>query len=75
MSQTEGGSIITRIEPAISPDKTQEVIILDFDYSKEENLIFGSLDRYLNESHQHTKYLFEELISGGYKKVMRGKVI
>ncbi len=75
VSQTEGGSITTRIEPAISPDKTQEVIILDFDYAKEENLTFGSVDKYLDESHQHTKYLFEELIADCYKKVMRGEVI
>jgi len=75
VSQTKGGSITTRIEPAISPDKTQEVIILDFDYAKEENLIFGSIDKYLDESHQHTKYLFEELITDSYKKVMRGEVI
>ncbi len=75
VSQTKGGSITTRIEPAISPDKTQEVIILDFDYAKEENLIFGSIDKYLDESHQHTKYLFKELITDSYKKVMQGEVI
>lgn len=75
VSQTEGGSITTRIEPVVSPDQTQEVIILDFDYAKEENLNFGSIDKYLDESHQHTKYLFEELITDDYKKVMRGEVI
>lgn len=75
VSQTEGGSITTRIEPAVSPDQTQEVIILDFDYAKEENLNFTLIDKYLDESHQHTKYLFEELITEDYKKVMRGEVI
>ncbi len=75
VSQTKGGSITTRIEPAISHDQTQEAIILDFDYAKEEGLNFGSIDKYLDESHQHTKYLFEELITDDYKKVMRGEVI
>lgn len=75
VSQTKSGSITTRIEPALSSDQTQEVIILDFDYAKEENLSFALVDKYLDESHQHTKYLFEELISGNYKKVMRGEMI
>jgi len=75
VSQTKGGSITTRIEPAISHDQTQEAIILDFDYAKEEGLNFGSINKYLDESHQHTKYLFEELITDDYKKVMRGEVI
>lgn len=75
VSQTERGSITTRIEPAFSPDQTQEVIILDFDYAKEDNLNFGSIEKYLDESHQHTKHLFEELITDEYKKVMRGEVI
>ena len=75
VSQTEEGSITTRIEPAISHDQTQEAILLDFDYAKKENLDFSSIDKYLDESHQHTKYLFEELITDDYKKVMRGEVI
>ncbi|MEK9149202.1 MAG: TIGR04255 family protein, partial [Candidatus Desantisbacteria bacterium] len=75
VSQTEGGSITTRIEPAISSDQTQEVIILDFDYAKEGDLSFSLIKEYLDESHQHTKYLFEELITDDYKKVMLGEVI
>jgi len=75
VSKIEGGNITTRIEPAISPDRTKEVIILDFDYAKAGNLNFQGLQEYLNESHKHTKYLFEELITEDYKKVMRGEVI
>jgi len=75
VSQTEGGSITTRIEPIISKDQTQEAIMLDFDYAKEENLNFDSIEKYLDESHKHTKYLFEELITEDYKKVMRGEVL
>lgn len=75
VSQTDGGSITTRIEPAMSLDKTQEAIILDFDYAKDENLSFQSIEEYIEESHQHTKRLFEGLITDGYRKVMRGEVI
>lgn len=75
ISKTNGGSITTRIEPAISQDRSHEVIILDFDYAKEKDLNFDSILQYLDESHQHTKYLFEELITDGYKKVMKGEVV
>ncbi|MEE9215773.1 MAG: TIGR04255 family protein [Thermodesulfobacteriota bacterium] len=75
VSQTEGGSITTHIESVISPDQTREAIMLDFDYAKEKDLNFDSIDAYLEESHQHTKDLFEKLITGDYKKVMRGEVI
>ena len=75
VSRTEGGSITTRIEPAISSDKTQEAILLDFDYVKEKNLNFSAIDKYLDESHQHTKHLFNELITDDYKKVMRGEIV
>lgn len=75
ISKTDSGSITTRIEPAISQDRSHEVIILDFDYAKEKDLSFDSILQYLDESHQHTKYLFEELITDGYKKVMKGEVV
>ncbi|MCD6539288.1 MAG: TIGR04255 family protein [Candidatus Omnitrophica bacterium] len=75
VSQTEGGSVTTRIEPAISQDCTQEVIILDFDYAKEGDLNFNLIDKYIEESHYHTKHLFEELITEEYRKLMRGEVV
>lgn len=73
-SQTEGGSITTHIEPIISEAQT-EAIMLDFDYAKESDLDFGSIKEYLEESHEHTKDLFERLITDNYRKVMRGEVI
>jgi len=76
VSQTkQGGSLTTRIEPAISHDKKQEGIILDFDYAQEGDLYFSQVDKYLEESHNNTKYIFERLIADSYKKVMRGEVI
>ena len=75
VSQTEGGSITTHIEPVISEVQTGEAIMLDFDYAKESDLDFGSIEEYLEESHKHTKDLFDGLITDDYRKVMRGEVI
>jgi uncharacterized protein (TIGR04255 family) len=75
VSQTKGGNITTRIEPVISENQTEEAIMLDFDYAKEKDLNFDSMDAYLEESHKHTKGLFEGLITDNYRKVMRGEVI
>lgn len=74
ISQTEGGTITTRIEPVIAPDKS-EAIILDFDYAKEDNLSMNQLEKYLEESHKHTKYLFEQLITENFRKIMKGEVV
>lgn len=71
----EGGDLTTRIESAISNDKKQEGIILDFDYAQQGDLYFSQIDKYLKESHNTTKYIFEQLITDNYKKVMRGEVI
>lgn len=75
VTQKGSGSITTRIEPTVSPDGTREAIILDFDYAKEEALSFDLVEKYLDESHRHTKHFFEELITDDYRKVMRGEVI
>ncbi len=75
VSPTEGSNIITRIESIISQDRTQEAILLDFDYAKYQDLTFEMVDKYLDESHRYTKHLFEGLITDNYKKVMRGEVI
>lgn len=73
-SQIKGGSITTRIESALSPMQNQEVLILDFDYSKEENLKFSEIEKYIDESHLFTKMLFEKITTEDYKKIMRGEV-
>lgn len=74
-SQLEKGSITTRVEPVISPDQSQEALILDFDYAKDTDLNYKNLDSYLEESHTHTKALFEGLITDSYRKIMRGEVV
>lgn len=49
-----------------------EVIILDFDYYIEGKLDAELLEHYLDDSHKHTKIIFESLISDEYRKVMEG---
>lgn len=75
VSQLERGSITTRVEPVMSPDQSQEALILDFDYAKEADLRYKNLDEYLEESHTHTKALFEGLVTESYRKIMRGEVV
>ena len=75
VSQLEKGSITTRIEPVMSPDQTQEALMLDFDYAKEADLNYKNLDAFLEESHKHTKALFEGLVTENYRKIMRGEVV
>lgn len=75
VSQLEKGSITTRVQPVISPDQSKEAIILDFDYAKEGDLAFKNIDEYLEESHSHTKALFEGLVTENYLKIMRGEVV
>ncbi len=75
VSQLEKGSITTRVEPVMSPDQSQEALILDFDYAKDADLSYKNLDGYLEESHGHTKALFEGLVTDSYRKIMRGEVV
>jgi uncharacterized protein (TIGR04255 family) len=75
VSKAGDGSITTRIGSAISTDRTKEVLILDFDYAREGNLQFDLVEKYLVQSHRHTKRLFEDLITEDYKRVMRGEIL
>ncbi|MFH1230854.1 MAG: TIGR04255 family protein [Planctomycetota bacterium] len=69
------GIITTRIEPERSADMLQEVIILDFDYARTGDLEFSQISKYLDDSHKHTKIMFESLIADGYRKFMQGETI
>jgi uncharacterized protein (TIGR04255 family) len=54
----------------LQDEKETEIIILDFDYFFEGDLEFSKVETYINESHKHTKTIFEELVTEHYKKVM-----
>ena len=49
--------------------------MLDFDYAKDVDLNYKNFDAYLEESHKHTKALFEGLVTESYRKIMRGEVV
>lgn len=75
ISKTEGGAITTKIESIIAADRSHEAILLDFDYAKEKDLKTDSIAQYLEESHSHTKRVFEELITDEYRQYLRGDAI
>jgi len=54
------------------PDALQsEIILLDFDYFLEGKLSFSNIETYLDDSHKHTKKIFEDLTTEEYKIIMR----
>lgn len=75
VSQAAGGSITTRIEPLIAKDGTGEAILLDFDFSKEIDLHIREIESYIDESHGHTKEMFEQIITDNYRKYIKGETI
>jgi uncharacterized protein (TIGR04255 family) len=74
-SKTPGGSITTNIGPLMSNDGTQESILLDFDFAKENDLHIRNIEQYLDESHQRTKEMFEQIITEEYRKYVKGEGI
>lgn len=73
-SRCATGAITTRIACGKTEDESREVFILDFDFAKTESLTSRKLETYIDESHEHTKRVFEEIVSESYKAVMRGEV-
>lgn len=74
-SRTQAGLITTRIAVGKSVDERHEVFILDFDFAKTGVLHVNRLKTYLLESHDHTKKVFEGIVTDEYKAVMRGEVV
>lgn len=74
-SKCDKGAITTRIGCAKTADGSKEVFLLDFDFAKSEGLFAERLSTYVDESHEHTKKVFEGILSDSYKAVMRGEVI
>lgn len=61
--------VLIRSEEVGLPERV-EVIVLDFDFFFEGDLIADNLQDYLEESHLHTKGTFESLISDEYKNMI-----
>ena len=74
-SRSGPGVITTRIACVRSEDKSREAFLLDFDFAETESLRVSQLATYIRESHEHTKRIFEGIVSDDYKAVMRGEVV
>lgn len=75
ISKTEKGSITTRLETLKAANQTGEAILLDLDYAKEEGLLIKNIEKYLDESHNYARQLFEDLITDRYRMFLRGETI
>ncbi len=75
VSESDGGSITTRIETMATADKSGEAMLLDIDYAKEKNLLVTAANKYIDESHKHARQLFEDLITDNYRSFLRGEAL
>ncbi|HHT9104326.1 MAG TPA: TIGR04255 family protein [Candidatus Wujingus californicus] len=75
IAKTNGGSITTRIETLSATDKSGEAILLDIDFAKEDDLSMVNVKKYLDESHNYSRQLFEDLITDMYRIYLRGESI
>lgn len=73
-AKCNAGTITTRIA-CVRSDKADEAFVLDFDFAKTESVTTAKLPAAIQEAHDHTKRVFQELVSDEYKAVMRGEVI
>lgn len=72
-TELDGGQLTTKLEAVQDETKTQEALVLDFDYAKVQDLTFDKVSEYLDESHAETKRFFESLITPGFREWMRGE--
>jgi len=63
------GRLTTRIASQAQPD----AILLDFDYSEEQEFEVGALSRFLDRGHKQTKAVFESLLTDGYRKFLEAE--
>ena len=75
IAKIEEGSITTRVENLKVTDQSGEAILLDIDYAKEDGLFITKIEKYLDESHNHARQLFEYLITDSYRMFLRGEAI
>lgn len=78
-SGINGVSIITRLDTLKRSDKTEEALLLDFDYGRTNedgsDLQFKKVPAYLDEAHANTRQLFEDFITDEYRQYLRGDTI
>jgi len=69
----EGGEITTRIESMIHKDGSQEAFLLDFDFAKSGDLDATDVGKYLDEAHDQSASLFNNLVTKKYHDYIRGE--
>ncbi len=72
---TDGGSVTTKLDQLTDPRSQQEALLLDFDYGKEAELRFADVEAYMNEAHDYTRSLFEQMITADYRRYLRGEAV
>lgn len=75
ISKVSSGSITTKVESVVRADRQQEALVLDFDFAMTEKLYFPKLGDYIKIAHEHTRILFENLITDEYRQYLRGESI
>ena len=75
IAKANKGSITARIETLKATDQSGEAILLDLDYAKEEGLSMKNINKYLDESHNYSRQIFEDLITDSYRMFLRGETI
>jgi len=75
VSQSDGGSVTTRIDTMAVSDKSGEAMLLDIDYAKEKKLTITAANKYIDESHKQARQLFEDLITDNYRSFLRGETL
>lgn len=75
ISESDGGSITTRIETMATADKSGEAMLLDIDYAKEKKLTVTAVNKYIDESHKRARQVFEDLITENYRLFLRGETL
>ncbi len=75
VSDSDGGSVTTRIETMTAADQSGEAMLLDIDYAKEEKLSISSVGKYIDDSHRCARQLFEDLITDNYRMFLKGETL
>lgn len=75
ISKVSSGSITTKVESVVRADRQQEALVLDFDFAMTERLHLSKLGDYVTIAHEHTRTLFEDLITDEYRQYLRGETI
>jgi len=75
VSKIDEYSVTTILESMKSSDGSREALLLDFDCSKEKNLLFSEIETYIAETHKIARNMFEQMITDDYRKYLKGEGI